>query len=50
MLKLEIMIKYRFPSVITVQDNTMLKRINKYSRLRRRLITVQDNTMLKLLQ
>ena len=36
-------------SLITVQDNTMLKHISYVPYVNLSLITVQDNTMLKLL-
>ena len=48
MLKLRLMSALLFVSLITVQDNTMLKLIPLIFRGCYGLITVQDNTMLKL--
>ena len=47
MLKLSLLYLVEKKSLITVQDNTMLKHIVRRLPYRRGLITVQDNTMLK---
>ncbi len=47
MLKLNIVRSTIFPRLITVQDNTMLKRKTYWICQCDCLITVQDNTMLK---
>ena len=47
MLKLLHHAPFTLGSLITVQDNTMLKPISSRFGRRKSLITVQDNTMLK---